>query len=78
VYNVCSGRAIRIGDLVEMFRSRARVPIEVQLDPARQRPSDVPRLCGSHARLTEATGWQPAIRLDRTVDDLLAWWRAQA
>jgi GDP-4-dehydro-6-deoxy-D-mannose reductase len=78
VYNVCSGHAIRIGDLVEMFRSRARVRIDVRLDPARQRPSDVPRLCGSHARLTEATGWEPAITLDRTVDDLLAWWRAEA
>ncbi len=76
-YNVCGGRAIRIGDLVDLFRSRARVPVAIELDPARMRPSDVPRLCGSHNRLTHATAWAPTIPLEQTVDDLLAWWRSQ-
>jgi GDP-4-dehydro-6-deoxy-D-mannose reductase len=76
-YNVCGGRAIRIGDLVELFRSRARVPVSIELDPARMRPSDVPRLWGSHARLTRASAWAPTIPLEQTVDDLLAWWRTQ-
>ncbi|MDH4064365.1 MAG: GDP-mannose 4,6-dehydratase [Acidobacteriota bacterium] len=76
-YNICGGRPIRIGDLVDLFRARAKRPISVEQDQARLRPNDVPRLFGSHARLTAATGWQPAIALDRTVDDLLAWWRTQ-
>lgn len=76
-YNVCAGRAIRIGDLVEMFRGRARVPITVEQDPARMRASDVPRSWGSHDRLTRACGWQPLMPIEQTVDDLLAWWRAQ-
>ena len=41
------------------------------------RPSDVPRLWGSHARLTRDTGWTPAIALEQTVSDLLDWWRQQ-
>lgn len=77
-YNVCAGRAIRIGDLVELFRARARVPIAIEQDPARMRAVDVPRLWGSHDRLTRATGWQPAIPIEQTVDDLLAWWRTQS
>jgi GDP-4-dehydro-6-deoxy-D-mannose reductase len=77
-YNVCGGRAIRIGDLVDLFRSRARVTVSVEQDPAKMRPNDVPRLCGSHARLTAETGWTPGIPLEQTVDDLLAWWREQA
>jgi GDP-4-dehydro-6-deoxy-D-mannose reductase len=76
-YNVCGGRPIRIGDLVDLFRARARVPIEIEQDPARMRPSDVPRLAGSHAKLTTDTGWQPEIPLEQTVDDLLAWWQTQ-
>lgn len=76
-YNVCSGRAIRIGDLVDLFRARARVPVTIEQDPSKMRPSDVPRLCGSHARLTAETGWMPRIPLEQTVDDLLAWWRTQ-
>ena len=77
-YNVCSGRAIRIGDLVDLFRSRARVEVTIEQDPSRMRPSDEPRLCGSHERLSRDTGWTPGIALERTVDDLLGWWRAQA
>jgi len=76
-YNVCGGRAIRIGDLVDLFRSRARVPVAIELDPARMRPSDVPRLWGSHDRLTRATAWTPSIPLEQTVDDLIDWWRTQ-
>lgn len=76
-YNVCGGLGVRIGDLVDRFRARARCAVAIEQDPARMRPNDVPRLVGSHARLTEATGWRPAIALDQTVDDLLAWWREQ-
>ncbi len=66
-YNVCGGRAIRIGDLVDLFRSRARVPVAIELDPARMRPSDVPRLWGSHDRLTRAhrMGARDSARTDR-------------
>jgi GDP-4-dehydro-6-deoxy-D-mannose reductase len=76
-YNVCGGRAIRISDLVDLFRARAKTAVAIELDPARMRPSDVPRLWGSHARLTRATDWRPSIPLEQTVDDLLAWWRTQ-
>ena len=76
-YNVCGGRAIRIGDLVDLFRSRAKTAVAIELDPARLRPSDVPRLWGSHARLSQATDWKPSIPLEQTVEDLLDWWRSQ-
>lgn len=74
-YNVCAGRAVAIGALVEIFASRARVPVRVEQDPALVRPTDIPLLLGDATRLTRATGWQPRIPLERTVDDLLAYWR---
>lgn len=76
-YNVCGGRPIRIGDLVELFRARAQVPITIEQDPARMRPSDVPVLYGSHARLTRDTGWTPQVSLEETVSALLDWWRGE-
>jgi GDP-4-dehydro-6-deoxy-D-mannose reductase len=75
VYNVCRGDAPSIQMLVERLVSRARLPVEIVVDPARVRPVDVPVLVGSHERLTAATGWEPAIDLERTLDDLLSWWR---
>ena len=39
------------------------------------RPSDTPVLIGDSTRLREATGWQPHISFDQTLDDLLNYWR---
>jgi len=74
-YNVCSGEAIAIRELVDLFRTRARVPITIEQDPAKLRPNDVPLLVGDNTRLRRDTGWAPQMSIDRTVDDLLAYWR---
>ena len=76
-YNVCSGKGLSIAELVETFVARARTPVRVVQDPARFRPNDVPLLVGDHQRLTAETGWRPAIPFERTVDDLLEYWRQQ-
>ena len=76
VYNLCSGTATRIGDIVELVRARGRVPVEVQIDPARLRPSDEPILQGDNTRLRADTGWAPQIGMAQIVDELLAYWRA--
>ena len=77
VYNVCTGRAVVIRDLVQGLAARTRVPVAIVHDPARYRPVDVPVVVGSAERLAAETGWQPAVPLDRTLDDLLEWWRQQ-
>jgi GDP-4-dehydro-6-deoxy-D-mannose reductase len=74
-YNVCSGRAITIRELLDRLLARARVPIRVRVDPARLRPNDVPLLLGDPTRIHTELGWQPEIPLDRTLDDLLDDWR---
>lgn len=75
--NVCSGRAHRIGDLLEGLRAHSRVALTVTSDPARMRPSDVPLLLGSHDRLTHMLGWTPTIPIEDTLSDTLAWWRSE-
>jgi GDP-4-dehydro-6-deoxy-D-mannose reductase len=74
-YNVCSGRAIAVKDLLDQFVSRAKVAIRVEQDPARFRPNDTPLLLGDRTRLETDTGWSPRIPLSQTVDDLLNYWR---
>ncbi len=77
VYNLCSGRATRIGDIVELVRSMGRVAADVQTDPARLRPSDEPLLMGDNRKLCAATGWQPEIGMEEIVADILAYWRVK-
>ena len=75
-YNVCTGRAYKMGALLDILLSRARARVSVAVDPSRLRPSDNPVVLGSHARLTEDTGWVPEIPIERTLEDLLDAWRS--
>ena len=74
-YNVCSGHAITIRELLDRLLARARVPIRVRVDEARLRPNDMPLLLGDPTRIQAELGWRPEIPLDRTLDDLLDDWR---
>jgi GDP-4-dehydro-6-deoxy-D-mannose reductase len=76
-YNVCSGTPVAIRTLVELFVSKARVPITLTQDPTRLRPNDTPLMLGDRSRIAADTGWAPLIPLEKTVDDLLAYWRQQ-
>ena len=75
-YNVCSGHARSIRDVLELLVARSRVPIRVRVDAARFRRNDVPLLLGNPARLCEELGWTPEIPFERTLNDLLNHWRS--
>ena len=77
-YNVCSGRPIKVGHLLDMMLRRAQISIRVVVDPARYRPNDSPVVQGNPARIREELGWTPKIPLEQTIDDLLAFWRERA
>jgi GDP-4-dehydro-6-deoxy-D-mannose reductase len=76
-YNVCSGRAYSMREILDILLSLARVRVRIEVDPSRLRPSDNPIILGSHARLTADTGWRPEIPLERTLADLLDYWRTR-
>lgn len=76
-YNVCSGRAIRIADLLNLLIGMSRTAIELKLDPGRLRPADDPVLVGATARIEREIGWRRVIPLERTLSDLLEFWRSK-
>lgn len=75
VYNVCSGHAYRIREILDLLLARTRAPITINVDPALYRPNDTPVVLGSYRRLHDELGWAPEIPVERTVDDLLRYWR---
>jgi len=77
-YNVCRGEGVRLADVTAGLVARARVPLRVEVDPARLRPADVPYLVGDPGRIAAATGWSAVIPLADTVTEVLAEWRARA
>jgi GDP-4-dehydro-6-deoxy-D-mannose reductase len=74
-YNVCSGRATSVRELVELASRAAPVPVRHELDSGRMRGHDVPEIRGSADRFAGLTGWAPEIPLERTVADAISAWR---
>jgi GDP-4-dehydro-6-deoxy-D-mannose reductase len=77
VYNVCSGVDLAVQEVADQLLAQATVPLRFEVDPALLRPVELPVLRGSHARLTEATGWEPEIPIAQTLTDLLEDWRTR-
>jgi GDP-4-dehydro-6-deoxy-D-mannose reductase len=71
VYNVATGRTVRLARVVDLLVDLTRVPVTVEQDPDRLRPADIPVQCGDASRLREATGWEPKIPLEQTLADML-------
>ncbi len=77
VYNVCSGSAVRLADIIRMFESAAGRKVALTTEESRVRSNDVPVICGDPRKIRETTGWQPEISLSKTIADLLDYWRSQ-
>ncbi len=74
VYNLASGMAVQMSELLRLLIARVNVPVEVLHDPGRDRPVDVATRRGSAAR-AEGLGWNRTFPLARTLGDLLSYWR---
>jgi GDP-4-dehydro-6-deoxy-D-mannose reductase len=78
VYNVASGTGHAVRDVVETLVDLSPVPVRIEVDPARVRPVDNPRLVGDSSKLRQLTGWSPTIPFEQMLLDLLNSWRATA
>ena len=74
-YNVGSGEAVSIERILEILVGLARVPVKTELDPERVRAGDATVLALDSSALHARTGWSPRIPLERSLADLLDYWR---
>ena len=72
VYNVCSGRPVQIEQVLRWLVEHSTSHIQVVVDAGPMSSQDVSISFGSAEKLHEATGWQPAVSLDQSLQDLLA------
>jgi GDP-4-dehydro-6-deoxy-D-mannose reductase len=70
-YNVCSGEAHSIESFVDTLLAMSTADIEVEVDEARLRPLDLPRLAGDSSKLRQTTDWEPTIPIDQMLRDVL-------
>jgi GDP-4-dehydro-6-deoxy-D-mannose reductase len=75
VYNVCSGSAVRLADAIRKFEAISGIAVEIDTDPARLRCNEVSQIFGDSTKIRTETGWSPQIPLEKTIWDLLDYWR---
>ena len=75
VYNISSGVGRKIEDMLSTLISFAGVKVEIKVNEKKLRPSDVPCLIGDSTKFRTATGWEPEIPFEKTLEDLLGFWR---
>ena len=77
VYNVGSGRAVAVGELLDKLLELSGTDIRVEIDADKFRPIDVPLHMADVSALSEDTGWKTEIPLEETLRGVLDYWREQ-
>lgn len=76
IYNVGSGKAVVVEDLLKQIIEKSGAKITVEVDPAKLRPIEVPVIRADITKLQRDTGWKPEITLEQTIKETLAYWKA--
>ena len=76
-YNVGSGTAIEIRELLDKILKLSTKEIKVEIDEKKLRPVDVKIVEADVSKLVEETGWERRFKLEDTLKDILEYWREQ-
>jgi GDP-4-dehydro-6-deoxy-D-mannose reductase len=76
-YNVGSGKAIAISEILDLTLSFAKTQISYEIDPEKLRPIDVPIIEANVTKLIECTGWERQFTLKKTIEETLEYWRSK-
>jgi GDP-4-dehydro-6-deoxy-D-mannose reductase len=77
LYNVGTGQAVSVAEILEVLIGLARVPVRTELDPERVRSGVPAEFALDPGRFRRRTGWAPRIDLRTSLADTLDYWRAQ-
>lgn len=77
VYNIGGNRTMTIGEALDILLSFSDTEFKVEVDPKLLRPSDVTLQISSTDKFHKETGWIPEIPLEKTLEDMLKYWREE-
>jgi GDP-4-dehydro-6-deoxy-D-mannose reductase len=76
-YNIAGGQGYTIAEIVEIFARLAKKEFELKVNPTKMRKNDISVLLGDGGKFSRLTGWSPKVKVEKTVEDLLNYWRAK-
>lgn len=75
VYNLGSGKSHKIEAILHTLLSFSTKKISINVDTSRFRPIDVPEIRCDASKFQKLTGWEPKIPFEKTLQDILDYWR---
>lgn len=75
VYNICSGWAVKISEIINMLLELSGIEVELEIEPSLIRPGSAREIYGDCSLFRGETGWQPKIKIKKTLGDMLNYWR---
>lgn len=76
-YNIGSGHAIAIEDILQMILRNSSKEIEIKVDKAKLRPVDVPIIEADISKVQRCTDWKPELDIEKTICETLEYWRSE-
>lgn len=77
VYNIGSGKSHKISEVLKFFLSKSTKNIKSETDPSRLRPSDIPDFVADSSKLHKLTGWKAEIPFEKSLEEILEFWRQE-
>ncbi len=77
ICNISSNQSHALKEAIDLFKKFAKIDFEVKIDPSRLRKTDIAILSGNGEKFSRLTGWVPKIPFEKTIEDLLNYWRAK-
>jgi GDP-4-dehydro-6-deoxy-D-mannose reductase len=75
-FNVGTGHAVAIAEILDILIALARIPVRAELDPSRVRGGEPTRFALDATHFRQKTGWSPRIALADSLRDTLDHWRS--
>lgn len=74
-YNICSGKGVKMSDILETLLSKATKKLTIKKDDTRLRASDIPIHIGNNQKFSSTFNWTPVHPLEKTLKETLDYWR---
>lgn len=75
VYNISSEYVYKMSDILSMIEIQMGHKFEIIVDQSLIRPTDEKIIVGDVSKIKNQTGWKQEIPMERTIKDLLEYWR---
>jgi len=71
VYNVCSGKGLKLKEIIAMIVSLLNIDVHINVDKTRVRPNETMVITGDNSKIKACTGWEQRFSLEQTLSDMI-------